>query len=180
MPINFHVNKFFSLQLKGGCAEFEILTEELELNKGFVWSLELKASITEEGTEEVQSTDKYVYINTNPYLYNLDYKRRHIKSKLPYTGKFQLTDVNIPLVDAVVQLCYSLDSNTEKTCSNFTLDSNNKITFTIPPLMNLSDSNTVQIEVFMRSLPILLCYIFLLHFRQQFPVHHYLILRCIL
>lgn len=134
-------------QLDGGCAKFELLTEDIGLNKDGVWSVDLTASVTEDGTEQLETTTKYVYINRSPYSYRWNYENAYMKLILPYEGEFSLEDVKIPLNNPVVELCYSIRPKEQKVCCNFTMDSYNRLEFTIPPIKDVPHDSMVEIQV---------------------------------
>lgn len=117
------------------------------MNNERTWSVDLSASVTEDGTEQVESTSKYVYINRRSYSYRWNYKNTHMKPKLPYKGEFSLDNVQESSSSPTVEMCYKVTADKSKACSNMTLDSNNHLDFTIPPLTNVSDDSKIEIAV---------------------------------
>ncbi|GJQ65981.1 hypothetical protein Trydic_g4074 [Trypoxylus dichotomus] len=133
--------------LRGGCVKFEIFREDLGLDKNRIWSIELTAAVTEDGTELVESANKYAYINNEPYSFSWNYKNRFVKPKLPYKGEISVKDIEVPLSKSKVTVCYKLrDSNTTNACSNFTLGSDDKLQFIIPPLNDVPEKDRVEIK----------------------------------
>ncbi|KAI4467983.1 macroglobulin / complement [Holotrichia oblita] len=149
-PTNFSQVK----DLKGGCAKFELFSEDLGLNNERTWSVDLTASVTEDGTEQVESISKYVYISRRSYSYRWNYKNSYMKPKLLYKGEFSLDNGKLPVATPTVEMCYKLTSDESKTCSNLTLDSNNHLDFIIPPLKNVSDHSKVEIEARVFDFPL--------------------------
>lgn len=143
----------FFYQLKNGCAKLEIRLDDLHFNEGIIGLIELTASVTEEGTKQVESSSKRVHMNNNPLSIQWDYRNRYIKRRLPYRGEVQITDVNVKLDDLItVELCYDFDSyilsgSNMRTCTNHTMDPNKKLKFTIPPLKNISQYSLIGIKV---------------------------------
>lgn len=123
----------------------------------------MTATVTEDGTDKLESTSKYIHISTAPYAYVWNYRDRYIKPKLPYRGTFLLTDISTPLNNSHVQLCYKVMLATVSTCSNFTLDSDNRVEFTIPPIKNITQDSVVGIQVRRNSFKnVILRYFFLI------------------
>ncbi|KRT86645.1 hypothetical protein AMK59_264 [Oryctes borbonicus] len=133
--------------LQGGCAKFEIFKEDLGLNNNRIWSIELAGTVTEDGTEQVESANKYAYVYTEPYSYEWNYKNRFIKPNLPYKAEFALNDLEISLTNSKIEVCYRfLEIDANSTCSNFTLESDNKLEFVIPPLKDVLNDNKLEIQ----------------------------------
>lgn len=107
----------------------------------------LMANVTEDGTQQIASTTKLKYIDSDPFSYTWNRKSRYIKPKLPYRGTFSLTNVIVPLNNSKVELCYKLNSASDRSCSNFTVDLHNRVEFTIPPIKNITEHGLVKIQV---------------------------------
>ncbi|KRT84546.1 hypothetical protein AMK59_737, partial [Oryctes borbonicus] len=143
--------RFFShgKNLTSGCAKFDIF-RDLGLNKSTKQELEsvvFVADVTEDGTEQVESTNMTAYDHNQPYTQNLKYKGQYIKPKLPHRGEFVLSDIQIPLSNSKVEICYRISQgNARNTCSNFTLEPNNILEFIIPPIRDIPDDTKVAIE----------------------------------
>ncbi|GJQ65982.1 hypothetical protein Trydic_g4075 [Trypoxylus dichotomus] len=127
--------------LTAGCAKFEIFKEDLSFDR--IWSIEISATVTEDGTGQAESADMNARINNKPYSPLLKSKSQYIKPSLPLQGEFILNDVNIPLSQSKIEVCYKA---VRDVCENFTLDSNNKLEFVIPPVRELPDSGKIEIR----------------------------------
>ncbi|GJQ65983.1 hypothetical protein Trydic_g4076 [Trypoxylus dichotomus] len=112
------------IQLKNlteGCAKFEILIKDHGLDRVRIRKIEISATVTEDATAQSESANMIARINMRPYSPLIYFKTQCIKPSLPLQGH---PDV----------------------CSNFTLDSNNKLEFVIPPVRELLDNDKIEIH----------------------------------
>ncbi|GJQ65984.1 hypothetical protein Trydic_g4077 [Trypoxylus dichotomus] len=130
--------------LTEGCAKFEILIKDLGLDSARIWKIEISATVTEDGTAQAESANMNAYIRSRPSGPEMKFKSPYIKPSLPFQGEFRLNDVNIPLSHSNVEICYNV---VRDVCSNFTLDSHNKLEFVIPPVREVTDNSEMVIRI---------------------------------
>nr|CAH7731884.1 unnamed protein product [Callosobruchus chinensis] len=148
-------------ELENGCTDFIIPAKELALDKvkekfpmydPKVY-LQITATVTEKGTNRIDITTGRILVYLKPYLMKFT-TTPIFQPGLPYKGKLKLFNVNVDVKYEIIEICYNLAIkrswnylNNEQ-CSNFTVNEDNTVDFTILPLKN----NVIHINLNARSL----------------------------
>lgn len=140
------VSRFKDLDL--GCADFHLSHQDLNLTSGcggfcfyrLAESLKIEAVVVEAGTGETETANAQSIIDYSPFKINIKTHDQFFRSGLPFTGELELYDVYEKPDNESIQLCYIFSVKRPwnikeiRPCANFTIGSNNSVSFTIPPL----------------------------------------------
>lgn len=111
-----------------------------------------KAIVTEAGTNQSEEENAELRFTTAPLKLEINGEEDVFRTGLPYSAEIKFKDIQTPIQNSTIQICYELVDNTvynwnslHTSCSNFTIDAENGVPFTIPPLV--SNASTVFIRV---------------------------------
>lgn len=149
------------LKLLSGCTQFTISVKEFRIsNDGTWWSwfpLNAKAIVTEAGTNQSEEAKAEFRFTTTPLKMEINAEEDLFRTGLPYSAEITFENIQTPTQNTTLQICYELIDNTiynwnslQSFCSNFTIDDENGIPFTIPPL--ISNISAISIKVIMQLL----------------------------
>lgn len=134
--------------MANGCAKFFIPSEKLDLttreripNNDSRMFLYITSTITEAGTNRIDITNGRVYIYFKPYAIKF-VSSSVFQPGLPYKGKVKLINVKKIVSNDSLEICYNLALKKSwnylnmEHCSNFTVDNDNSVEFSVLPLKN--------------------------------------------
>lgn len=112
---------------------------------------EIKANVTETGTGQNETADGSISVSTEQFQIEVERDQDFFHSEIPYHGLVRFKNVKDRIGNETLRICYSAETKdgwhfSFKTCSEFPIDFDKEIPFTIPPLKEEMKEFAVQVN----------------------------------